>query len=569
MANETLNDVGVRRLSRNTPLYFDSAADRRLFGWLHFPPVAAAASVGLVFCNPFGYEAICSHRASRLVAEAAALLGIPTLRFDYSGTGNSSDVAPEENQIDLWTQDICAAATEFKRITGVERICLMGFRLGAALALLAARDSDPVISGVIAIAPVVSGRKYFRELRMTRLASMLGAESSDAPKEQLEPEPVDGGAIEVSGFSLSAGTVGALPLLNLLDQNQLHCQQLLIVDDQSMPFSAGLAELAAAGGTQCRYETVPGVLSMLTTAPQFFTTPATLLTTISRWLIESLDVPPKSVQSPFNEHRLTGRLSDREAFASTLRPPDNSGINEQAFVFGADTRLFGIVTTPAAPEKRRRAVILLNAGADYHIGPNRMYVSLARRWARRGYTVLRMDFAGIGDSDTRPGRPYDEVFPPTALDDVRDAVSFVRSQYDIGDVTLAGLCSGAYHALRAAISGLPVSRVLLINPQNYFWKEGMTVKDMQLGELVRNPRIYRARAFTIESWKRLFTGNIDVSYITKILSNRLFLAVESRTRELARRLKIRPAERSGLGVGIGNQARCPRDIRFRARRTRY
>jgi pimeloyl-ACP methyl ester carboxylesterase len=150
-----------------------------------------------------------------------------------------------------------------------------------------------------------------------------------------------------------------------------------------------------------------------------------------------------------------------------------------------------------------------------------------------------MDFAGIGDSDTRPGRPYDEVFPPTALDDVRDAVSFVRSQYDIGDVTLAGLCSGAYHALRAAISGLPVSRVLLINPQNYFWKEGMTVKDMQLGELVRNPRIYRARAFTIESWKRLFTGNIDVSYITKILSNRLFLAVESRTRELARRLKIR------------------------------
>jgi pimeloyl-ACP methyl ester carboxylesterase len=150
-----------------------------------------------------------------------------------------------------------------------------------------------------------------------------------------------------------------------------------------------------------------------------------------------------------------------------------------------------------------------------------------------------MDFAGIGDSDTRNGRPSDEVFPPLALEDIREAIAFLRSQYAVGDVTLVGLCSGAYHALRAAVANLAVSRVVLINPQNYFWKEGMTVNDMQLGELVRNPRLYRSRLFSIESWKRLVTGNIDVTYIMKVLGNRLFLGLESAGRELARRLRIR------------------------------
>jgi pimeloyl-ACP methyl ester carboxylesterase len=539
MANDVHIDLGVGGLRRNTPFYFGSALERRLFGWLHTPAAGTVPSVGLIICNPFGYEAICSHRASRIVADIAASIGIPALRFDYSGTGNSTDLQAEEDQLVVWTEDLESAARELRRITGVEHICLMGFRLGAALALLAARRAQPVIDGIIAIAPILSGRRYLRELRMTRLASMLGAESADALTEE-RGVTVDSGSIEVSGFHLSAGTVAALPQLELLEPNQLRCQKLLVVDDQSMPTAARLADLAAASATQSSYIKVSGLHSMLTTAPQFFTAPVTLIETISRWLLENYSQAPKSARDGLNDARLALRLSDSENIGSNYDgPSDKPGIREQAVSFGANKCLFGIVTTPAAPEKRRRAVILLNAGADYHIGPNRMYVSLARRWARRGYTVLRMDFAGIGDSGTRPGRPDDEVFPPAAMEDIGDALSFVRSQYGIGDVTLAGLCSGAYHALRAAISGLQVSRVLLINPQNYFWKEGMTVNDMQLGELVRNPRMYRARAFTIESWKRLLSGKVDISYITRILGSRLFLAAESTAREVARRLKIR------------------------------
>jgi hypothetical protein len=34
---------------------------------------------------------------------------------------------------------------------------------------------------------------------------------------------------------------------------------------------------------------------------------------------------------------------------------------------------------------QRRAIVLVNAGADFHIGANRMYVELARDWARHGF----------------------------------------------------------------------------------------------------------------------------------------------------------------------------------------
>jgi glycosyl transferase family 25 len=201
--------------------------------------------------------------------------------------------------------------------------------------------------------------------------------------------------------------------------------------------------------------------------------------------------------------------------------------------------LFGIVTQPPADEVRRRAVILLNAGADYHIGASRLYVSMARRWAQHGYVVLRMDLAGLGDSGTRPGRTDDDVFPSEALDDIRAAIAFLRSGYGVRDVTLAGLCSGAYHSLRGAVAGLPVNRILMVNPQNYFWKPGESLNDLQLAEVVHNPGVYRKRLFSPAAWKKLFTGDVNLVRIVKIYLHRPLLAAESSLRNMARRLRLR------------------------------
>src|ERR1700744_4036696 len=85
------------------PLYFQSGK-RKLFGWLQRPAGGSHPEVGVVICNPFAYEALCAHRSVRSFAQTAVDLGMATLRFDYSGTGDSADLEPGSNQLGAWAQ---------------------------------------------------------------------------------------------------------------------------------------------------------------------------------------------------------------------------------------------------------------------------------------------------------------------------------------------------------------------------------------------------------------------------------------------------------------------------------
>jgi alpha-beta hydrolase superfamily lysophospholipase len=526
-----LPQVFVQAIASMQALYFDSG-EHRLFGWLHRPPNDSKADFGVVICNPFGYEAICSHRGMRAFAEAIAAAGMPALRFDYLGTGDSAEIDPNADQIQIWTRDVLAAADELRRRTGVGQVCLLGFRLGALLATLAASESNSV-SALIAVAPIISGRRYLRELRTTRMAASLGLDPSEATSDQ---QDASAGGMEVSGFAFSAATLATLAKVDL---STLQSPPMLVIDG-AMLVPGGRAHSAEVQERKTRV-TLPGLVEMLMTPPQFAQVPKQVIAATVDWLLQ---LPG---QAPAVSDRSAGRQngdSHSAGPANVLTLAGNASapqitLTEKPVSFGADALLFGIVTQPPAGEIRRRAVVLLNAGADHHIGASRMYVSMARNWAQHGYVVLRMDLAGLGDSGTRPGRVDDDVFPQEALDDIRTAIEFLRASYGVGDVTLAGLCSGAYHALRAAVAGVSVNRILMINPQNYFWKPGETLNDLQLVEVVRNPGLYRERLFSHAAWKRMLTGRVNILRIVKIYMQRPLLAAESTLRNVARRLRLR------------------------------
>jgi len=507
-------------------LYFDSG-EHTLFGWLHLPRDGKHADVGIVICKPFGYEAICSHRSVRAFAEASTAQGAPTLRFDYLGTGDSEDIDPEADQIEIWTQDVVAAVSAMQLRTGVSRICLFGIRLGAMLAVLAARRCTQV-SSLILIAPIVSGRRYLKELRTTRLAASLLPGGTDAASKP--------GSMEVSGFYFSEATLASLAQIDLGIAGAPAASAMLVIDGSSFPVSRAWTEKLAAAGVLITYQSLPGMVEMTFTAPQFALVPLAMVAAVRDWL----------VQFPLASSAKRTLLACPPARAAPalrmpLAPsPDQPAITERPVFFGSEVALFGIFTEPCAGELRRRAVILLNAGADFHIGSSGINVGLARSWARRGYVVLRMDFAGIGDSGTRPGRPDNEVFPPAAVEDMRAAVEYVRSHYGVRDVTVAGMCSGAYHALQSAIAALPIDRILMVNPQNFFWKEGMSIYGIQVAELVSTPSsAARGKVLSRDWWRRLLTGRVDVWYLTKLFAKRIGLSVESVLRNAARTLRLR------------------------------
>jgi alpha-beta hydrolase superfamily lysophospholipase len=514
-------------------LYFNSG-EHRLFGWLHHSLNGLKADIGVVVCQPFGYEAICAHRGMRAFAEAAAAAGMPALRFDYLGTGDSPEIDPHADQLQIWTQDVLAAADELRLRTGVRHVCLLGFRLGALLATLAASQGNTV-SALVVVSPIITGRRYLRELRTTRMAASLGLDHSET---LLDKQDASVGGMEVSGFAFSAATLAALAKVDLSTLQSP--PPMLVIESATMTAPGGRPRSPEVQGQTTRVA-LPGLVEMLMTPPQFAQVPKEMIAVTLDWLLklpgQAPAIPDRSGGQPISESNSTDPTNEL-TLAGNASAPEVIRTERPVF-FGADALLFGILTQPPANEIRRRAVILLNAGADHHIGASRLYVSMARRWAQHGYVVLRMDLAGLGDSGTRPGRAEDDVFPHEAVDDIRAAIEFLRASYGIRDVALAGLCSGAYHALRAAVAGLSVNRILMVNPQNYFWKPGETLQGLQLVEVLRNPGVYRERVFSLAAWKRMITGRVNILRIAKIYMQRPLLAAESTLRDIARRLHLR------------------------------
>jgi alpha-beta hydrolase superfamily lysophospholipase len=507
--------------------------------------------IGVVICRPMGYESICAYRSVRAVAEAARSLGFPVLCFDYAGTGDSEDHDSRAEQIALWRDDVLAAVSELRRRCGVSSVVLLGFRLGASLAALAASQSKHV-AALIAIAPVLSGRRYLRELRTSRLLSIGDSPIVLAAEVNARAEDASGeeaGSVEASGAKLSAATVAALSQLQL-EQLSGVASDILIVDRADIPAAGPWSEHLTRLGARVQYTTTSGFVQMMMTAPHLGAVSTEMVGIVREWLdrLRRSRGAARGAMAPAGD--------DGSVVLRFTGLPAPEAVLERPVFFSSSPPLFGIVTEPAREEVRRRGVILLNSAADYHIGPIRLYVSLARRWSRQGYVVLRMDFAGIGDSGTREGRPSNEVFPPGAVDDISAAVEFLREHYGVRDLTVAGMCSGAYHALQAAIAGLPINRILMINPRNYFWKQGMKLDDVQLWEAAQYPSVYQERVRSAHYWRRLLTGQVDIRRVLRIYGQRLWLMLEPLLRNAARRMHIRLAD----DLGSELEAIAARDV---------
>jgi len=514
------------------PVYFRSGADQ-LFGWLHLPHSRHSA-MGLVICKPFGFEAMSAHIAMRLHAESAAEIGIPTLRFDYRGTGDSEDLEPNANQIDAWVEDIVAAVEELQQRTGVTRVCLLGIRLGALLAALAAARRPQHVHALIALAPVISGRRYLRELRTFELAAaqtQAAIAASSAPVKSFEAELAGPGHLEVSGFFLNAKSIDSLQQTDLLTLPAPAVEEALVIDPSDLPGAVRWRESLSAAGILTDYAALPGFVGMIMRPPNLTVIPQAIIAKVCDWLSRA--------HTAQGERREAADCPSRSAATVMSLRHAGANLTEVPVMFGASSSLFAIITRPPAGELRHRGVIFLNSGGDHHIGPRRFYVLLAREWAEHGYVVCRMDLSGLGDSAPQPGRPLNEVFPIGAVEDIRAAVNTLRSQFGVQDVTLAGMCSGASHAVRAGMEGVAVNRVLAINPLVFFWRDDINASDVQPWEVAHKPAVYLGQIWSAAAWRRLLFGDVSIWRVAQIYLHRPMMSVQSRLRKVARYLHIR------------------------------
>ena len=137
---------------------------------------------------------------------------------------------------------------------------------------------------------------------------------------------------------------------------------------------------------------------------------------------------------------------------------------EEVARFGAEGQLLGILTRPAQVIATRPLVVLLNAGVLHRVGPHRLHVSLARVLAEQGFTCLRLDLGGIGDS---PASGHTGTFMESAVADVRVVMNELSHRLGIRQFVMFGLCSGADNGFAAALEDDRIVGVALLDPHSY------------------------------------------------------------------------------------------------------
>jgi hypothetical protein len=159
--------AGAMSVGSWEPLWLKDGLGRSLYAGLH-RPVFNAAPLGVVLVPPLLIEQPRSRRFVTEVASGLAALGLPCLRFDFFGTGDSAGTGDQADFASMCT-DIELAAGALLAHAGVERVAVLAWR-GAALPMW------PWVLGVgnpevvVLWEPIVDGAEWLDELEREDVA---------------------------------------------------------------------------------------------------------------------------------------------------------------------------------------------------------------------------------------------------------------------------------------------------------------------------------------------------------------------------------------------------------------
>lgn len=186
------------------PAYF-SASESPLFGLLH-EPEGEARGHGVLLCPPVGQEHVRAHWALRQVGLSLSRAGFHCFRFDWFGVGDSAGELASAT-LDAWMDNAVQAAQELRDAGGVRKVSIVGLRLGATIAALAASRIRP--SCVVLWDPVLEGARHLAEMRQ------LHREVLSDRRRYWQAGRRHPGPAELLGFDFGEGLLAEIERLNV------------------------------------------------------------------------------------------------------------------------------------------------------------------------------------------------------------------------------------------------------------------------------------------------------------------------------------------------------------------
>ena len=458
-----------------------------------FHPAAVGGSTGVLICPPFGWDDTCSYRSRRDWAMALADAGSAALRIDLPATGDSAGSPGDGALVSAWTSAVSAAVQSLRALSGCEHVTAIGIGLGGLVAVKAVAEGAGVEQLVLWGVPAV-GRALVRELRV-----FAGLEESGPPPDPAgDPAPLPQGSVWAGGFLLRADTAAELEALDLtaLDLSRTALRRALLLERDGISVDSRLRAHLLANSVAVDVSEGDGYGAMMA-KPHYARTPRHVIASVEEWLDASRASSLISSAAGANGTNGSGRgPADRNAKPSLARGGDPRPAQDAMLVSDGAVReyaitieqpfgeLFGIVSEPTRRPAADVCAVLLNAGAIRRVGPNRMWVEAARRWASAGVRTLRLDLEGIGDADGDADRFSElaELYTPRMTAQVGAAIDALADR-DLGSrFVLGGLCSGAYWAFHAAHADERVIAALLLNPQALVWDPSLeTARELRKG----------------------------------------------------------------------------------------
>jgi pimeloyl-ACP methyl ester carboxylesterase len=502
------------------PLYLALDPDP-VFAVLH-PAPGPHPHVAVLLCSPFGWDEMNSHRGRRAWAEHLAADGIPTLRFDLPGTGDSGGGPLDPDRVPAWTDAVSRAADWLRGHTGCECVAVIGIGLGGLIAGQAAADGAAIDDLVLWGVPA-HGRTVVRELNAFARLEGSRLAGQGAPSAPPTPE----GTLVAAGYPLSLESRRALEAIDLsaLAADVARDRSILLLGRDGLRVDERLEEALAGAGADLTVSEGSGYGEMVLGDMHVFRVPHATFAGVSRWLRRETATP--ACTAPLAPP--PAALAQAELRVSEVP------IRERAIdldVPGA--RLAGVLSEPAG-DRVALTGVLLNAGSQRRTGPSRMWVEIARRWAAAGVPTVRIDVAGIGDADGVPlgwgdaGVFYDGSHGAQ----VRAALDTLVAEGFPPRFLLLGLCSGANWAFHAGVADERVSGAVLLNPGALFWNRWTSLS--QLGRQAR-------RVALVTMWRRLRAREIGpaaalrAAVAAAIIPGRVATPLRRLRRRVARRL---------------------------------
>ena len=467
-----------RDVAIDKQLFWLPNGNQSIFTSLHQPADGTTSDVGVVICNPIGYEYVHSFRSLRFMADRLASHRIPTVRFDYTGTGNSSGSARTTGLVSRWVSDIAMQANMLRSEFGIEEICLIGVRFGSALASMAAKQS--AASSIVAWEPCHNGRHFYRQLR------------------------ADTGILESGGFVFSDETLADMKEVRV-GNSEIDAVSDALVITREREARASLESTYENADTE--FYVGPDFDGMIR-EPHFAEIPYQTSHYIVEW-----------VHSRTADETAARRFELDKLPSGAETEHERDGYCEK-IIRTRQTGLVGIYTQAEnADASGDPLLVLSNGGSVHNIGPNSVYVSLSRTMAQRGIRSIRFDLQNLGESVVLEAADENHPYPEFGTANLAELLFHAKSYLGAEKFILAGLCSGSHTSFHSSLTlrDYDIAETIMINPLTFYWRSGMSL-EIPAGKSIEGAGKHYEYALRDSSrWKKLFSGKINYTQLISFI----------------------------------------------------